>query len=111
MTSSFINKSLLYLILITVSIVFWQRFQSQIRPTRLAINFLFIIVRAKRKVLYGAKLFDFFLWVNIHTFDLKPVAFYPKFSGDSWIEFMKQTILGEYFKKFVQTKAILYRNL
>ena len=29
----------------------------------------------------------FFSWVNTHPFDLKFVAFCPKFSGDSWVEF------------------------
>ena len=53
----------------------------------------------------------FFSWVNTHPFDLKFVAFCPKFSGDSWVEFQEKTILGEFFINFVQTKAILYRNL
>jgi len=34
-----------------------------------------------------------------------------KFSGDSWVEFQAKTIPGEFFRIFVQTKAILYRNL
>nr|AGV40498.1 hypothetical protein [Phaseolus vulgaris] len=34
----------------TVSIEFWLRFEPQIRPTRLAINFLFSTARAERKV-------------------------------------------------------------
>jgi len=52
----------------------------------------------------------FFSWVNTHPFDLKPVAFFPKFSGDSWVEFKEKTIQGEFFRNFVQTKG-LYRNL
>ena len=48
--------------------------------------------------------------MNTHPFDLKPVAFCPKFSGDSWVEFQEKTIPGEFFRNFVQTKAI-YRNL
>ena len=49
--------------------------------------------------------------MNTHPFDLKFVAFCPKFSGDSWVEFQENTILGEFFRNFVQTKAILYRIL
>jgi len=53
----------------------------------------------------------FFSWVNTQLFDLKSVAFCPKFGGDSWVEFQGKTIPGEFFRNFVQTKAILYRNL
>jgi len=44
--------------------------------------------------------------VNTHPFDLKFVAFCPKFSGDSYVEFQEKTISGEFFRNFVQTKAI-----
>ena len=44
----------------TVSIEFWMRFEAQIRPTKLAINFLLITIRAERKVRLCVKLFDFF---------------------------------------------------
>ena len=53
----------------------------------------------------------FFSWVNTHLFDLKFVAFCPKFSGHSYLEFQAKTILGEFFKNFVKTKAICYRNM
>jgi len=43
-----------------VSIEFWLRFEAQVRPTRLAINFLLITARAERKVRLCVKLFDFF---------------------------------------------------
>ena len=49
-----------YQTFVTVSVEFWMRFKPQIGPTRLAINFLFITVRAERKVRLCAKLFDFF---------------------------------------------------
>ena len=53
----------------------------------------------------------FFSWVNTHSFDLKFVAFCPKFSGDSYMEFQEKTILGEFFWNFAQPKAIiLYKN-
>jgi len=41
----------------------------------------------------------FFSWVNTHPLDLKFVAFFPKFSGDSYMEFQEKTILGEFFWK------------
>ena len=91
-----------YQTFVTVSIEFWLRFEPHIRPTRLAINFLFVTARAERKVR---------LCVNTHPFDLKFVAFCPKFSGDSWVEFQEKTILGEFSEILCKTKAILYRNL
>ena len=54
---------------------------------------------------------SFFSWANTHPFNLKFVAFCPKFSGDSYVEFQDKSITGEFFRNFVQTKAILYRNL
>ena len=53
----------------------------------------------------------FFSWVNTHLFDLKFVAFCPKFSGQCYAEFQEKTISGGFFKNFVQTKAILKQNL
>jgi len=73
-------------------------------------NFLFITVMAIRKVRLCVKLFDFFSWVNTHPFDLKFVAFCPKFSGDPYMEFQEKTISGKIFINFVQTKTILYQN-
>jgi len=49
-----------YQTFVTVSIEFWLIFESQTRPTRLAINFLLITARAEWKVRLGVKLFDFF---------------------------------------------------
>ena len=49
---------------VTVSIDFWLIFEPQFSPKRLAINFLFIIVRAERKVCLCVKLFDFFCGWN-----------------------------------------------
>ena len=81
----------------TGSIEFWLRFEPEIRPTRLAINFLFVTARAKSKVRLCVKLFYLFSWVNTHPFDLKFVAFCPKFNGDSWVEFQVKTIMGEFW--------------
>jgi len=44
-------------------------------------------------------------------FELKLVAFRPKFSWDSYVKFQEKTISGEFFRIFVQIKAILYQNL
>jgi len=49
-----------YQTLVTVSIEFWLRFEAEIRPKGLAINFLLITARAESKVLLCAKRFDFF---------------------------------------------------
>jgi len=55
-----------YQTFVTVFAVFWLRFEPQIRPARLGINFLFITARAERKVRLCAKLFDFFRgWILI----------------------------------------------
>ena len=55
-----------YQTFITVSAEFWMRFEPKIRPTRLAINFLFINGRAERKVRLCAKLLEFFRgWILI----------------------------------------------
>jgi len=48
----------------------------------------------------------FFSLVNTHPFGPKFVAFCPKFSGDSYVEFQKTTISGEFFKNFVQNQGI-----
>ena len=61
--------------------------EPQIRPTGFAIIFLFNIARAERMVRLYVKLFYFFSKVNTHPFDLKFVAFFPKFSQDSYVEF------------------------
>jgi len=47
----------------------------------------------------------FFSSVNTHLFDLKFVAFCPKFSEYSYLEFQEKTISGEFFRNFAQTKA------
>jgi len=38
--------------------------------------------------------------VNTHPFHLKFVAFCPKFSGDSWVEFREKNYSGRIFQKF-----------
>jgi len=53
----------------------------------------------------------FVSWVSTHPFDLKFIAFRPKFNGDFFLNFQHKTISGEFFRNFVQTKDILYQNL
>jgi len=36
----------------------------------------------------------FFSWFNTHPFDLKIIAFCPKFSADSYVEIQEKTISG-----------------
>jgi len=68
---------------VIVSIEFWLRFEPQIRPTTFAISFLFITVRAKRKVCLCVKLFKFFPRLILIRFAWNLSRFFPKFSRDS----------------------------
>ena len=57
----------IYQTVVSVSTVFWLRFEPQVPPTGLAINFLFITSRAEKKVRLCVKLFNFFCgWILIH---------------------------------------------
>jgi len=57
----------IYQTFVIVSIEFWLRFEPQIRPTKFAINVVFITASAKRKVRLCVKLFDFCRgWILIH---------------------------------------------
>ena len=94
----------------TVSTEFWLRFEPQIRPTRFAINFLFITARTERKV-HCAKLFDFFRGRILIRLTWNLSRFVPTTVEILKWNFRKTLFLGEFFKNFVQTKAILYRNL
>jgi len=60
---------------------------------------------------FGCETVWFLSWVNTHSFDLKFVAFCSKFNGDSYVQFQEKTISGEFFRNFVQTKAIPYQHL
>ena len=52
----------------------------------------------------------FFSWANTHPFDLKFVAFCPKFNGDSYVEFQEETISGEFSRNFKNpTKLVKFR--
>jgi len=47
----------------------------------------------------------FFSYVNAHPFDLKFVAFCPKFSRDSYVEFKEKAIPWEFFRNFVENQG------
>ena len=91
---------------VTVSIEFWLKLEPQIRPTRLTINFLFITVRAERKVRLCVKLFDFFRgWILIRlTRNLS--RFVPNLVEILTWNFRKKLFLENFSEIFVQTKAI-----
>ena len=46
----------------------------------------------------------FFSWMNTHPFDLKFVAFFPKLSRDSYVEFQEKTISGEFFRNLCKAR-------
>jgi len=99
-----------YQTFVIVSIECWLRLDPIIRSTRFAINFLFITATAEKKVHLCVKLFDFFptlilirLTCNLSRFSQILSRFLPGILG--------KTISGEFFRNFVQTKAIFYQNL
>ena len=100
-----ISVSNFYQTFVTVSIEFWLRFVAEIRPTGIAINFLFITARAERKVRLCVKLFYFFpRWIRIVWPEICRVL--PKFSWDSYVEFREKTIPGEFFRNFIENQAL-----
>ena len=88
-----------YQTFVTVSIEFWLRFEAQIRPRRLAINFLLITAKAERKVRLYVKLFDFFVgeYSSVWT------AIFRVLSQIQWI-FLRgisgKMYFGRIFRKF-----------
>jgi len=49
----------------------------------------------------------YFTQGNTHPFDLKYVAFGPKFSGYSYVDFQEKSISGEFFKKLLKFRPTL----
>jgi len=91
-----------------VSIEYCLRFEPQIRPTRLAINFLFITARAERKVRLCVKLFDFFCgWILIRL-TWNSSRFVPNSVEILTRNFRKILFRENLSEIFLQTKAILY---
>jgi len=96
---------------VTVSIEFWLRVEAQIRPTRLAINFLLITATAGRKVRLCVKLFDFFRGRILILLTWNLSFFIPNSVAILTWNFWKKLFWDQFFGNFVQTKAILYQNL
>jgi len=89
----------------------WLTFEPRIRPTILAINFWFVTAIVESKVRLFVKLFDFFLRCLLIRLTWNLSRFFPNSVEILFCNFRKKTILGEFLRNFVQTKAILYRNL
>jgi len=87
-----------------VCIEFWLRFEAQIRPTRFSINFLFITGRVERKVRLCVNCLIYFLG-EYSSFDVKFVAFWPKFSPYSYVEFQEKIISRIFFWNFVKNQG------
>ena len=61
--------------------------------------------QARKEGSYVSETVWFFSSVNTHPSDLKFVAFYPKFCRDFYVKFQEKTILGEFFKNFVDNQG------
>ena len=119
-----------YQTFVTVSIEFWLRFEAQIRPTKLAINFLLITVRADRKVYLCLQLFDFFrgrilirmTWnlscfvrnsVEILTWNFRKKLFRENFSEILWkprLSSTKTCEISHYFRKFYSGPVLRWKS-
>ena len=78
----------------TVSTEFWQRFEPQIRPTGLAINFLFVTAMTERKVRLCVKLFEFFRGRILIRFTWNLSPFVP-----NWVEILSWNFRKKPFRK------------
>jgi len=113
-----------------VSIEFWLRFEAQIHPTRLTINFLLITAKAERKVRLCVKMFDFFrgrilnllTWnlsrfvpnsVEIHTWNFRNKLFRENFSEILWkprLSSTKTCEISPYFRQFLFWACIVLKE-
>ena len=102
-----ISVSNFYQTFVTVSIEFWLRFEPQIRPIGFAIIFLFITVRAERKVRLCVKLLDFFRrWILIRlTRNLS--GFVPNSVEILTWNFRKKIFQEKFSEILLKTKAPL----
>ena len=105
-----ISVSNFYHTFLTVSIEFWMRFESQIRPTGFAINFLFITVMAERKVRFCVKLFVLFpSWIlTCLTWNL--LRSVPNSVEILTWNFRKKLFRENFSEILFKTKTIFYRN-
>jgi len=95
---------------VIASIQFWLRSKTQIRPIRFKIIFLFITAWAERKVRLCETVWFFLGWILIRWTWILSRFVLNSVKILTW-NYNKKTIMGEFFRNFVQTKAILYRNL
>jgi len=115
---------------VTVSTEFGLRFEPQIRPARLAINFLFITVKAERKVRLCVKLLDFFRgWILIRltwnlshfvpnsvetlTWNFRKKLFQENFSeilGKPRLSSTKTCEISSYFSKFYSGFVLRWKD-
>jgi len=86
---------------VIVSIEFWSIFEPKIRPTRFAINFLFIFARVERKVerevRFCVKLFGFFPRQIL----IRLVLNFSRFVPNS-VEILTWNFRKNYFKRIFQ---------
>jgi len=119
-----------YQTFVNVSIECWLRFERQTRPTRFAINFLFITARVDRKVHSRVKLFDFFTgWILIRlTWNLSRFVpnsveiltrnFWTKPSRENFSEILRKTKasssktceISPYFLQFFSGSVLRRKN-
>jgi len=95
---------------VTVSIEFWLRLELQIRPSRLAINFLFITAIAERKVRLCVKLRDSFRgWILIRL--ARNLSRFVPNSVEIVMWNFRKKLFRENFPQILwKPKAILYQN-
>ena len=100
-----------YQMFLIVCTELWLRLEPQFRPTRFAINFLFIIVRAERKVRFCVKLFYIFSnWILIRlSWNLSRLV--PNSVGIFTQKNQQETVSGKIFRNFLNSKTILFPDL
>ena len=96
-----------YLTFFIVCINFWMRFESQIRPTRFSIYFLFIAARVERTVCLCVKLFDYFSrWILICLmWNLS--CFVPNSIQILMWNFRKNLLWDKFFGNFVKNQGYI----
>jgi len=90
---------------VTVSIEFWLRFEAQIRPTRLAIHFLFITARAGRKVRLCVKTVWFFFVGEYSSVWPEICRVSSRIQWRSWRGISGKNFLGRIFGKYCVNKG------
>ena len=96
---------------VTVSIEYWLRFEAQIRPIRLVINFLLITAKDEMKVRLCGKLFDFFRGRILIRLTWNLSVFFPNSVEILTWNFRKKLFLENFSEILCKPKVILYRNM